>query len=258
MDQTLKSILEKADEFHDKILSQGLILHSTDIEEQIKQLATQIRILQGVSRRLADVSNVAQKTLIHKQALMAKKIAPCKTIDPYPKNTDHVYLRLNHDTKIQAKRVESIDEIPINNLYYIESLKQYAININGVVIKGALANLVKYGTPQSARCSYGLKCRSFLAGHQCNYYHDPEDYIALNRAVPDIPRNFTIGSFIYNKKDYHTRHIGSYDTLDNDLYELKKIQYQEEVNNREGQLIHDLLIYLILCQTGYVSKYLLD
>ena len=40
-----------------------------------------------------------------------------------------------------------------------------------------------------------------------------------------------------------------------DLNTLKRVQYREEITNREGQLIHDLLIYMILNARGLLERY---
>lgn len=191
-------------------------------------------------------------------------------VDPYPSENDCAILRVLYPLKEESKElidgiilpvriVQKAADIPVAPIYYIRELKQYAININGVVIKGNLGNIVEYQTKYSARCDYGIECKSFITGKPCNYYHEPNDYIKLNLPIPDIIRNFTIGSFIYSRnlrcKTYFTRHVGSYDTLAVDLQNLRKIQYREEISNREGQLIHDLLIYMILHSKGLLERY---
>ena len=191
-------------------------------------------------------------------------------VDPYPSENDCAILRVLYPLKEESKElldgivlpvriVQKATDIPVSPIYYIRELKQYAININGVVIKGNLGNITEYQTKYSARCDYSTECKSFITGKPCNYYHDVEDYVKLNLPIPDIIRNFTIGSFIYSRnlrpKTYFTRHVGSYDTLATDLQNLRKIQYREEISNREGQLIHDLLIYMILHSKGLLERY---
>ena len=85
-------------------------------------------------------------------------------------------------------------------------------------------------------------------------------FINNNISVPnDNVRNFTIGSWIYtkNKYKYYARHIGSRDKLSIDIKLLKLSQYHNEVNNRECQLMHDLLIYMILNSFSLISNFYL-
>ena len=231
------------------------------LENKINQIHISIKNIQSVSKRLADIANIITR-LTH----MKKK--EIKTLDPYPTENDHAILRTLYSEEkkevinnivIPVKIVDLPKDLPVNYLYYVKSLNQYAININGIIIKGNLGNIVNYTDNYSARCEYGIYCKSFKNKKECNYYHDPEDYIHHKLSVPNIVRNYTVGSWIYcnkNKcKTYYTRHIGSKDKLLTDLTTLKKSQYIEEVSIREGQLIHDLLIYLILNQEGLLEKY---
>jgi hypothetical protein len=94
----------------------------------------------------------------------------------------------------------------------------------------------------------------------CKYYHDVRDYQSNNKPVPiDNHRNFTVGSWIYSKtknpRTYFARHLGSKDRLLYDLQTLKYVQYKNEISNREGQLIHDLLIYMILNNQGLLKNH---
>ena len=205
---------------------------------------------------MADVSNIINQYILYRKQSNKEK---AQHIDPYPTENDHGSLRTMFPSKSESKQivgniainvkyVPSTSDIPVNNLYYVESTKQYAINIAGIIIKGDLSNIVDYQTPNSARCEYGIDCRSFKKGQPCKYYHDPEDYLKLGFKCPEsATRNFTVGSWLYSKnkrpKTYFTRHIGSKDSILDDLATLKKLQYREEISNREGQLIHDLLIY---------------
>lgn len=139
-------------------------------------------------------------------------------------------------------------------------MKQYAINISGVIIKGDLGNIVQYRGKKTSRCEYAAHCKSFKSGNECKYWHPPEDYIKAKVPIPDNNiRNFTVGSWIYNNslrpRNYYMRHIGSRDKIIQDLRFLPKHQYREEIACREGQLMHDLLIYMILNHQGLLERY---
>lgn len=268
MDKTLRDYLALADQTHDYLDKLGFGLTSKQIEEKINQLQLGIKTIQSVAKRLADISNIATRVLNRKIATSRKIQEQKNDVITYPTENDHASLRVMNPEKtinitneiaVQAKVVETCAELPINNLYYVNNIKQFAVNINGVVIKGNLGNLVEYQTEQSAKCEYGIDCKNFNKNGTCSYYHDPEDYIKLHQPVPSTTRNFTIGSWLYSKnkapRTYFTRHLGSKDRLSYDLNTLKKVQYREEISNREGQLIHDLLIYMILNSKGLLERY---
>lgn len=265
MDKTLRQYLEITDETHKYIDKYGMIVNAKELKKRILTLQMYIKNLQAIAKKMADVSNTAT------QILLLRKKNVDKVIDPYPTENDHATLRMSdpysvetkeiiEGVKIPVKMVANLSEIPVSSLYYVESHKQFAFNILGINIKGNLANISNYGKECTASCEYRTECKSFKKNVKCKYYHDPEDFINLGIDVPnDLQRNFTVGSWIYSKtkkhNSYFARHVGSLDSLALDLYLLRKMQYKEEVYNREGQLIHDLLIYLILHNQGYLEKY---
>jgi hypothetical protein len=264
MDKTLREYLEMANSIHAHIDQFILIIKPDELEEKISTLHKGIKTIQSIAKRMADVSNICNHHLLRKK----KSGYIPKYVDPYPKSTDYGVLNMQfpraHTTilpeiKIPVKIVKQPHEVPPISLYYISSLRQYAININGILIKGNIANIKPPGNPLTTKCQYGINCKSFIKKQECKYYHDPEDYIKMGLSPPDRVRNFTPGSWIYSRtltpKTYFCRHTGSYDTLEIDIRNLRKVQYQDEISNREYQLIHDLLIYLTLCSKGLVPKY---
>lgn len=272
-DSTLQSFLDQGDDTYKYLEKYCIALSIDKIEEKIVQLQSSIKTIQSVAYYLANISNVANKLLLIKKRRSHLR-AVCneekkeKYIDPHPTNNTLGTLRfLNaHDQKeiiknihIPIKTVSSISEIPISYVYYAEDIKQYVVNIAGLTIRGNLGNIVNYKTKNSSPCEYGKKCKCLADKKECPYYHDPDDYINNNIPVPETSRNFTVGSWIYTKdktpRTYYARHIGSADRLIHDLRTLKLVQYRDEIFNREGQLIHDLLIYMILMSRGLVDKY---
>lgn len=272
MNSTLRDYLKLADETHEYLDKFCVALSQESLESKILELQAAVKNIQSVAKRIADISNIATRILNRKKA--AKRTTAAKTskhgklIDPYPTEFDHATLRTLYPEKdieivnnihIPIKVAESLADIPVTNLYYVPKLNQFALNVNGVILKGNLGNLVDYQTENSARCEYGVECKSFVKKTKCPYYHDPEDFIKHNLPVPDYTRSFTIGSWLYSKnrnpRTYFTRHLGSKDRLVYDLHNLKSVQYREEISNREGQLIHDLLIYMILNSKGLLERY---
>ena len=274
MDCSLRRFFQQADAVHEYLEKFCTALSADQIELKVIELQASIKALQAVSCQLANISNIANRVVLRKRrtkrATMAEVVQNSvrKYIDPYPLDNDVGTLRsLNPiESKELFKKisvpvciVETAKEIPITHLYYINELKQFAFNIEGIVIRGNLGNIVDYQTENSAECEYGINCKSFTNGVDCPYYHDPSNFIHYKLPVPDKIRNFTIGSWIYSKKKtpktYFTRHIGSKDRMLYDLNTLKSVQYREEISNREGQLVHDLLIYMTLNAKGLLERY---
>ncbi len=272
MDITLRQYLESAEEIHNYIEKSGLVASAEIMQSKVIQLQKSIRNIQTVAKRMADIANMTTQIIKYRDkkhtCVINKQLKP---IDPYPGENDHVTLRIKHvkpdesqelipGAKFPVKFVEKAIDIPVGNLYYVTTLQQYAININGIIIKGNLANIGDYKKEKTAVCDYGTECKQFKEGKECGFYHNPEDYISNGLTIPhDHVRNFTVGSWLYSetykKSNYYARHVGGLNTLERDLTMLKKIQYKEEINTREGQLIHDLIIYFILHNKGFLCKY---
>ncbi len=255
MEKSLDEILAKADRYHNQLLTFCVVIKPSDIEDRIIDLQNDIRTLQGLAKHLADISNLYNTVLLQKRS-----IGSIKYIDTYPTENDHVLLR-EKETKelvpgldIPVKTVDTLKEIPISYMYYVEELKQYVINIGGVNIKGNLADIKDYGAVKSAICCKGITCENI---NECKFYHEPEDFIKMGLPVAEQKRVFTNGSWLYagNKKMPYARHIGNGSTLLTDIRRLKMKQYNNEVNIREGQLIHDLLIYMTLYDQNMIKKY---
>lgn len=268
MDSTLREYLKQADEIHQSVDKTGFLIPNEELEAKVHELQVSIKTIQSVSKRLADISNIVNTFINKKKSILQNRTKRPAGIDPYPTGNDHAVLRALYPEEsrevvpgiqIAVKVIKELSEIPVGTIYWVESLKQYAVNIAGVNIKGNLANIVSYQTENSARCEYQVECKSLKKNKSCGYYHDPEDYIGLGLNISDRLRNYTAGSWIYSPdrrpKTYYTRHIGSADCLLHDLEMLKTIQYREEIANREGQLIHDLLIYMILHNKGLLERY---
>lgn len=258
MDQTLEQFMKLADDTETFIQKYAIGVNLRLLEEKILKLQSSIRTIQAVAVRLANVSNVCTKI---KRARSKIEDIP-KFIDPYPKTGDYTVLRtlyakdtqaITKRTKLPVVRVESPEDIPVHPLYYIEKFKQFAINVNGVILRGNIGNIEDYQGHKTARCEYGSCCKSL---QNCKYYHDPTDY--KDNYVEQV-RNFTVGSFIFtrnnNPKTYYARHIGSLDTLEQDIAKLKTRQFRDEINTRQDQLMHDLLILMVLHSLGYLEEY---
>jgi hypothetical protein len=272
MDKTLNDYLNKADEIYEFTDKYFINLNNQEISDYIIKLQADIKTIQNVAYHLATISNILVRALNRRKNTKINKITTAlesaNIVDCYPSQLELCSLRsLNpQETKeiveginISVKTVELVEEIPISQIYYVKKLKQYAINLGGIIIKGNLGNIVEYQGENSVKCQYGPDCKSLEKNKKCSYYHDPEDYLKHQIEIPDYPKNFTAGSWIYTKnkniKSYYNRHIGSKDNLIYDLQTIKKSQYYDEICNRESQLMHDLLIYAIINSKGLLQKH---
>lgn len=154
---------------------------------------------------------------------------------------------------ISNKNLDIIENTPI---YYIQETKQYCIKINDNIIMGNIGNIYNTTTSNTSekikKCKYN-DCDGLFYENTCQYFHDNEKRNFTNYSWNHI-LNDKNGK-IKNKNNYinikkydinNTRFIGSLETLKEDL----PFSSTYEKSLRNGQLMHDILIYLIL------SKYL--
>lgn len=238
MNTSLHSFLQQADKFHNDIISHGILMKPTDIVAKIDELQKNIKTIQSVAKRMADISNIANHLLKFKHIEYKEKY------DVYPESDDHAMLRIQSDSKtvvedtspIVVKTVPSANYIPITQICYIRDSGLYGININGVKIIGSIGNIMPYKGPNTAECKFGNKCRN---PKTCQYYHQGI-------------RNWTKSSWMYGTKKFQ-RLVGSRDTLSHDIRILPSDA--SELKNRKGQLIHDLLILMILHSHGKLHNH---
>lgn len=103
--------------------------------------------------------------------------------------------------------VATEDFIPDSPLYFIRNTGEYAIKVQGLIIKGVIKNIKS--TPSSDSWT-------------------PGDFLYTDRPLL--------------KKNMHMRHIGSRDSLKSDI----EMATRREKETRAAQLAHDLLIQLCI------------
>ena len=90
MDITLKDYLEQAETYHDLIDKTAITIDVKKLNSIILTLQKNIRTIQGVAKKLADVSNLACR-LSHDKAPEKKK--EIKTIQTHPTSKDYAVLK---------------------------------------------------------------------------------------------------------------------------------------------------------------------
>ena len=259
---SIRDLLTQVDTIHAEVDRCAIFISSESLEAKVAAIQSMIRDIQSVAKYMADVSNEINQIAIFKKKQLetqnTNRQSAVKYINPYPQSRDHAVVRVKYadqereiapNISIPIRIVDTEASIPVTHVYYVKELETYAINIDGVLIKGEVCDILPYGSARTAMCSYGSACKKKLV---CQYYHEND---GLRRA-------FTPGSWIYNPvalrnrpAKYYTRHIGNSASLSVDMKLMSKSHYAEEVKTRECQLIHDLLIYMALNKHGLLADY---
>jgi hypothetical protein len=138
------------------------------------------------------------------------------------------------DIAIPAISVPDETFIPNYNMYYIQNTNEFAIKISGTLLSGNVGDILsKKSTSYSKRidCS---KDHSIFELKKCKLHHSNEYPTWTNS-------EFVYASTPYNIKNKKMRHIGS---------KRNKLKYDilhahsDEIQTREKQMMHDLLIQL--------------
>ena len=154
-----------------------------------------------------------------------------KNIEKNDKDFKEIVNKIGIETKI-VYDINSVKETPI---YYVSSIDQFAININGVLYRGNVGELLssEYSNNKLQHCKFQNNC---IKKSECQYYHDPLIFEGSRDR-----KNFHYTAWNYGKGKYNRRY-GGLSTIETDLYNIG----QDEKNQSKEQLIHDLLITQIL------------
>ena len=177
-------------------------------------------------------------------------------------------VKITNDIKIDAIEVNSIKDIPNSRLYWINDINQFAVKINGVLLRGNIGNIYnkkcicESNNTQMSICKNYNACKTLLNNKVCKFYHDPLQVLDLLKQgiiekntyekYKNFYRNFSNTSWIYTNlttnRNLNMRHYGSRDNL---RYELNLLELEDDytrkkiLENYYQQTMHDLLITLI-------------
>lgn len=285
-DLNLKEILDDANEIQKKInYVENLTMLKTlspisdkEIFDDIQKVALMIKKTQAVTKKLVNIYNYCNNSFRKKIKYFKKEQ---DYIDPYPKNTDWLHIHKKNINKenseevvpgipIRVEKVETIENIPHMPLYWVKTLNQFAFNLNGVVFRGNIGNIYFDRINQEKKhnvynCSFRVKNKNICnhtVNKKCKYYHDPLTSKSIH-SNPECIRNFINSSFLYTNqpktfKNKYMRHIGNRKTLKEDL-EIMQLHnsrgtYKEEIDIRQAQSIHDVLIILAMNQYDLLEQ----
>ena len=165
-----------------------------------------------------------------------KEIILYKNISNIENNNNIEYFK----TPVIAIAEKNIDSIVNTPIYFIKNTNEYALKINGNVIRGNIGNVYKHNdTKKKIHKCRKSNCDQKFFNRECNYFHKND-----NRNYAYYSWNHINGNKMNSTKfdKENTRFLGSLDTLHTDLA-------YTDINEKElrnSQLMHDILIYNIL------------
>lgn len=118
-------------------------------------------------------------------------------------------------------------------IYYVEQADCFAVRIGGVLLHGNIGKISDDGH-RTHECRYGATCDR---RDKCRWYHDPIQCGGTDR------RDFTPASWIHtpaSRPRAGTRHIGSRDTLEEDIAGATPA----DMRLLSSQAMHELLLII--------------
>jgi len=152
---------------------------------------------------------------------------------------------------------DNIDNIINTPIYYLNDTKEYCIKINNKLIKGNIGNIFSDEAYNKKESTKIYNCNKINCNNthynkkECKYYHQGDvrnftnyswKYISKNKLGKVYKKNNKQTNYNYDNEN--TRHVGSLDSLHEDLL----LTNNGEKDLRNKQLMHDILIYQVLSQ----------
>jgi hypothetical protein len=283
MDLTLNQIIKKVNDIHFQINKLDFSVDTNKIKSHILELQNIEKQISSVFMKVSNIINIcSNKSDISK---LDKKVS---------NDTDWTYLNdisnINIPSKpiasnisINVKVVNQLDEIPNTNMYWVENINQFAVNINGVILRGNIGNIYNkkhikknISTNQTIICKYGNNCKNLTDEKNdivkiCKFYHDPVvllEAFKKNKISAEAfekykiqTRNFINTSWIYTEfqntnKNSTMRHFGSKNTLKHELDLMKMNNPNNKIiDNYMQQTMHDILVIMGLDKSGLLKNY---
>ena len=292
MNLTLKQIIKRVDLILCNVDKLNNIINQPEIKKYIIELNTILNQVQIVSDKTLNIYNICKNIYIMPTIQSLKSNIDYGSTDqifnklPRDIYNNTTYKQLTNDIPICVKTVNNIEEIPFTPLYWVAQTNQFAININGVILRGTVGNIYDKSHIQSNKiinqvviCNKNNLCPTVLNNEICKFYHDPEDLLKLvnlNKMPIELfnkykilNRNYLNTDWIYtnrcNKNNNSMRHFGSRNTLN---YEFDMIKFNNLANiqkksndifndisikNFKHQCMHDILVVIGLNQAGLIT-----
>ena len=192
MDLTLKQIITRVDLILCNVDKLNNIINQPEIKKYIIELNTILNQVQIVSDKTLNIYNICKNIYIMPTLQRLKSNIDYESTDqifnklPIDIYNNTTYKQLTNDIPICVKTVNNIEEIPFTPLYWVAQTNQFAININGVILRGTVGNIYDKSHIQSRKiinqvviCNKNNLCPTVLNNEICKFYHDPEDLLKL-------------------------------------------------------------------------------
>lgn len=257
---TLDSILEDMTNINNNILTANSI---EDINILYNKLKTYEVNLQEINHTIEIISSLKDNLKLIFRNHILKKSNKKKKLDNLDKlkiesdKSQYIsYRNITNDEKfkdldcikfpvinISNKSIDSIVNTPI---YFIIETNEYCLKINNNLIKGNIGNILSKNKEKTQTCKK-KNCNGTFFNKSCKYLHQNEVKNFTDYSWKYINKNkmgkvHSSTKMINNYDIENTRHIGSLDSLNEDLV----LTDLHEKNLRNSQLMHDILLYQIL------------
>jgi hypothetical protein len=273
----LEDIMYKLDDIDDNEFN-NIYVKLKNYENNIKKINSTIKKISLLKDNLnVVINNYILKKVTKKNIYQFNSDVSYKGDNNKNKKLENINKHIKNDVKIKYKNVtneerynnysftkfavidiseKDLDLVENAPIYYINETQQYCIKINNNIIMGNIANIFnknensKQDITKVTKCK-NTNCNGIFYNKLCKFYHEGENRNFTNYSWNHISKNklgkCNLKNNILNFKKYdldNTRFIGSLDTLVEDL----PFSSNNEKKLRSGQLMHDILLYMILSE----------
>jgi hypothetical protein len=227
-----KILKEFRDENYDKISEHITELDS--IYNFVNYLAQEIRLVKLNTKNII----VGELRTLNRDIKILEKKNPSLEEIKLLKLSDFSYKELAPGISLPVMVVPDENYIPSTPLYYIKNTEEFGVKVLDTVISGKIGNFVE--TTKAIQCPKRSQHDTIL----CKWSH------ATGNCW--IPEHFLYTRDPVNSRNINLRHIGSRDSLLEEIFLATK----REKESRVKQTAHDLLVQLCInhCDNGYVKE----
>lgn len=273
MNTTLQQYCVRAAEIKSNISKENCTLISlTNINNYMAELSTMQQYLEDTLLLVKSAHNDLTMCQVQSNIIVQPDIIQKKLYND-DMTISEEFLEKAHTNIVEVNSLLDIPEMPI---YWVSSLKQYAVNLGGMVLRGNIGNIYNASMVSKNKnlsgliyCKNGNSCDKILSGRPCKYYHDPLELQKLKTTglVDQIgaqsnSRNFINTSWMYTEypeklSNANMRHFGSRECL-KQYIQLAKIEDNPRITtyckNYADQCMHDILVMYVMYSNKLFTK----
>lgn len=258
MDITLQQYSNRTQEIS-KNYEQINFVNLSELDSSMNELNIMLKLLDTVFQQIQSIKLKLNKYKLKDIITMSYTDKLTISEELIPKNEKNIIC------------VENLIDVQSTPIYWVSSIKQYAINLGGMILRGNIGKiynkniiLKNNNLANITYCNKGNNCQNILKNKYCKFYHDPIELLDLKNSYKIsektychllTPKNFTNTSWIYT--DYpekpnnsYMRTFGSGDTLAHYIKLAKLTDDPINKNNYSDQTIHDILVLYAIHLNG--------